>query len=189
MHTFGNLLEERPVDFHLWCRSILGPGIESDRDFKTGEQRFEPRGKHLARRNAGGHLHKSNGSLTERSVGYGDDDRALHPVEREQRLFDLFRMDVLAARDEQGVGPAKHAQETVRVEGAPVAGVKPSIGVARPAQRIAVDVSLEQYRPSHQDLSVLGHPDLSIGQATPRRAEPDQRCVRREIMQKQADEA
>ncbi len=98
--------------------------------------------------------------------------------------LEVLRRDVLAARgDEQLLLAVGHAQEAVGVDLAHVAGVDPALGVQRLAGRLLVPVvALEDVRPAHEDLPVLGDPQLGARQRVARATEavaPRQRHRRR----------
>src|SRR5439155_3383216 len=99
--------------------------------------------------------HERLGPLAPAFVGHPDDGGLQHGRVRHDGLFDLDRGDVLAARDDDVLGPVAQFDVTVGVHHTQVAGVEPA-APERVRGRLGVVVVAEHH-------VVAAHDDLAHG--------------------------
>src|SRR5262249_20425102 len=89
----------------------------------------------------------------ERRVGLAGDAGVGHGRVLAQRGFDLGRVDVLAARDDEVAAPVEHGQVAAGLEPADVAGVEPAVAERGGGRFGPAQVAGHERRAAHRDLA------------------------------------
>jgi hypothetical protein len=106
------------------------------------------------------------GKLARIAVGFADGGCEQNVRGLQQRLLDQGRIDVVAAADDDILGPSGHEHKAVTVDAPEIAGDQPAVLGAGAAVMLRIDVAGRETRSSdlqHADLVEATNPRRSVG--------------------------